>query len=82
MQFHVIKWTTLNRTARFFATVAQLVEQLIRNQQVAGSSPASSSRKGTCFCRCFFFFLFCLLYCTLIKIKTAFVKDKDCLWSG
>ena len=28
-----------------FATVAQLVEQLIRNQQVAGSSPASSSTK-------------------------------------
>ena len=28
-----------------FATVAQLVEQLIRNQQVAGSSPASSSKK-------------------------------------
>ena len=27
-----------------FATVAQLVEQLIRNQQVAGSSPASSSK--------------------------------------
>ena len=27
------------------ATVAQLVEQLIRNQQVAGSSPASSSIK-------------------------------------
>ena len=27
------------------ATVAQLVEQLIRNQQVAGSSPASSSKK-------------------------------------
>ena len=26
-----------------YATVAQLVEQLIRNQQVAGSSPASSS---------------------------------------
>ena len=26
------------------ATVAQLVEQLIRNQQVAGSSPASSSK--------------------------------------
>ncbi len=26
-----------------FATVAQLVEQLIRNQQVAGSNPASSS---------------------------------------
>ena len=28
----------------FSATVAQLVEQLIRNQQVAGSSPASSSK--------------------------------------
>ncbi len=27
------------------ATMAQLVEQLIRNQQVAGSSPASSSIK-------------------------------------
>ena len=46
MQFHVIEWITLNRTARFFATVAQLVEQLIRNQQVAGSSPASSSKIG------------------------------------
>ena len=30
-----------------YATVAQLVEQLIRNQQVAGSSPASSSIKIT-----------------------------------
>ena len=33
----------------FSATVAQLVEQLIRNQQVAGSSPASSSTKETSF---------------------------------
>ena len=66
----------------FSATVAQLVEQLIRNQQVAGSSPASSSRKGTCFCRCFFFFYFACCTAALIKIKTAFVKDKDCLWSG
>ena len=30
-------------TIKRYATVAQLVEQLIRNQQVAGSSPASSS---------------------------------------
>ena len=30
---------------RALATVAQSVEQLIRNQQVAGSSPASSSKK-------------------------------------
>ena len=30
---------------RAIATVAQSVEQLIRNQQVAGSSPASSSKK-------------------------------------
>ena len=29
-----------------YATVAQLVEQLIRNQQVAGSNPASSSIPG------------------------------------
>ena len=29
---------------RTSATVAQSVEQLIRNQQVAGSSPASSSK--------------------------------------
>ena len=29
-----------------YATMAQLVEQLIRNQQAAGSSPASSSRTG------------------------------------
>ena len=28
------------------ATVAQLVEQLIRNQQVAGSSPATSSNEN------------------------------------
>ena len=31
------------RYVRKYATVAQSVEQLIRNQQVAGSSPASSS---------------------------------------
>ena len=29
-----------------YATVAQLVEQLIRNQQVAGSNPASSSKNA------------------------------------
>ncbi len=29
----------------YFAGVAQLVEQLIRNEQVAGSSPFTSSRK-------------------------------------
>ena len=32
-----------------YATVAQSVEQLIRNQQVAGSSPASSSKNGNSF---------------------------------
>ncbi len=30
----------------YYATVAQLVEQRIRNAWVAGSSPASSSKKG------------------------------------
>ena len=35
-----------------FATVAQSVEQLIRNQQVAGSNPASSSTpKHDGFCK-------------------------------
>ena len=55
----------------FSATVAQLVEQLIRNQQVAGSSPASSSRKGTCFCRCFFFFI--------LPVVLYFDKNKNSL---
>ena len=55
----------------FSATVAQLVEQLIRNQQVAGSSPASSSRKGTCFCRCFLFFI--------LLVVLYFDKNKNSL---
>ena len=39
------------KTAGFsiiYATVAQSVEQLIRNQQVSGSIPLSSSIKITC----------------------------------
>ena len=32
------------------ASVAQLVEQLIRNQQVAGSSPVTSSKQRNAFC--------------------------------
>lgn len=39
------------------AGVAQLVEQLIRNQQVAGSSPASSSKGRDNLCLLFFIFL-------------------------
>ena len=39
------------------AGVAQLVEQLIRNQQVAGSSPASSSKGRDNLCLLFFLFL-------------------------
>ena len=38
------------------ATVAQSVEQLIRNQQVAGSSPASSSKKEIVFVAISFFY--------------------------
>ena len=38
------------------AGMAQLVEQLIRNQQVAGSSPATSSMKTTGFGLSFFVF--------------------------
>ena len=39
------------------ATVAQSVEQLIRNQQAAGSSPASSSIKKTVATAIVFFIL-------------------------
>ena len=59
------------------ATVAQSVEQLIRNQQVAGSSPASSSKK-TDFCKLstkiglFSFYTF-LLYLTN-KEKSHYLK--------
>ena len=38
------------------ATVAQSVEQLIRNQQVAGSSPASSSKKRIAIWQSFFLY--------------------------
>ena len=38
------------------AGMAQLVEQLIRNQQVAGSSPATSSKKKASQKTCFFLF--------------------------
>ena len=41
---------------RALATVAQSVEQLIRNQQVAGSSPASSSKDNTRILVCVLFF--------------------------
>ncbi len=34
----------IESNAFYCATMAQMVEQLIRNQQVAGSSPASSSK--------------------------------------
>ncbi len=47
------------------ATVAQSVEQLIRNQQVAGSSPASSSKKNlesNMFSRFFFYKLSAVYY--------------------
>ena len=37
------------------AGIAQLVEQLIRNQQVAGSSPVTSSRKAASLSGCSFF---------------------------
>lgn len=37
-----------------YAAVAQLVEQLIRNQQVGGSNPPSSSKKSPIFIGGFF----------------------------
>ena len=48
----------MNKLFNERATVAQSVEQLIRNQQVAGSSPAISSKtKGHFPVKCPFFFL-------------------------
>ena len=47
------------------ATVAQLVEQLIRNQQVAGSSPASSSIQKRKVFKPSFFYKFLLLIRTV-----------------
>jgi hypothetical protein len=41
------------RATRWRATLAQLVEQLIRNQQVAGSNPAGGSKKSNRFNRFF-----------------------------
>ena len=38
--YNIVRWLFLKSQ---FAGVAQLVEQLIRNQQVVGSSPISSS---------------------------------------
>ena len=46
---------SLAEKAKMYATVAQSVEQLIRNQQVAGSSPASSSNKKRLFLGTFFY---------------------------
>ena len=39
------KQAFVKKASKLNATVAQSVEQLIRNQQVAGSSPASSSKE-------------------------------------
>ena len=50
------KQAVVERVKELNATVAQSVEQLIRNQQVAGSSPASSSKaKQLDFPNCFVF---------------------------
>src|SRR5580692_7917721 len=44
---------SLSASTRRRATLAQLVEQLIRNQQVAGSNPAGGSRKSNRFNKVF-----------------------------
>ena len=57
------------------AGMAQLVEQLIRNQQVAGSSPATSSNKKRTFVyrqRCVFLMMFA-------KVRRANFTAKWCL---
>ena len=59
-----------------FATVAQSVEQLIRNQQVAGSNPASSS-KNLFVSKRFFYILLNGIYKIVYKIIYKIRKDVD-----
>jgi hypothetical protein len=42
---NIIRRLAVSTVPAAFAVVAQLVEQLIRNQQVAGSNPANGSRR-------------------------------------
>ena len=52
------------------ANMAQLVEQLIRNQQVAGSNPAISSTKNRNFCYGFFRW-------AILAVRTAFARGQN-----
>ena len=52
-----------------FARVAQVVEQLIRNQQVVGSSPISSSRTALRICEAVLF------YVDIITLMSNFVNQ-------
>ena len=47
--------TAVEKRISLYATVAQLVEQRIRNAQAVGSSPTSSSKKDLPECRSFLF---------------------------
>ena len=60
------------------ATVAQLVEQLIRNQQVAGSSPASSSKNTAMQIAVFFCILFVHTRKTAAETVIWFLPLSDC----
>ena len=63
------------------ATVAQLVEQLIRNQQVAGSSPASSSKnwsKSTDFDQFLLFQVFVLHQDDFNPHRTRWISVRLC----
>ena len=53
--------------------MAQLVEQLIRNQQVAGSSPATSSKKILVLCGQGFFYFF-LRFLLTNALLSAIIK--------
>ncbi len=58
-----------------YATVAQLVEQLIRNQQVAGSNPASSSKNAaTAYAVAAFLSIFPLFFKPLLHTEESFLK--------
>ena len=56
-----VKWLYLPGQKKI-AFVAQLVEQLFRNQQVTGSNPAEGSQTGTAYHKYTVFFASCLRY--------------------
>ena len=68
---------SLRERNKINATVAQSVEQLIRNQQVAGSSPASSSKIKQPKIGCFIFILQYVWQTLLVNVKMNYTCGRS-----